>query len=121
MFRASHRLHTLLLSASALSLCVSAAHAQQNASQARSGDMEEVVVTATRQAEVLSKVPISVAAITNQQMEDRGIKKFADTIRFTPDIKLNGSPDSGNTIAIRGIASTAGASTTGVYLDDVPI
>jgi len=121
MFRASHRLRSLLVSASAFSLCATVAYAQQNPSSPRSGNMEEIVVTATRQAEVLSKVPISVAAITNQQMEDRGIKEFADTIRFTPGIKLNGNPDSGNTIAIRGIASTAGAATTGVYLDDVPI
>jgi iron complex outermembrane receptor protein len=117
----SNRLRSVLMSAAAVSICAGGGAFAQTTPSRRSVDAEEVVVTATRQAEVLSKVPISVAAITNQQMEDRGIKEFADTIRFTPGIKLNGNPDSGNTIAIRGIASTAGASTTGVYLDDVPI
>ena len=84
-------------------------------------NLETVIVTSTRQAQELSKVPLSVTAITNQELLDRGIKEFADTIKFTPGIQLNGNPDSGNNISIRGISSSAGASTTGIYLDDVPL
>lgn len=101
--------------------CTASTAYAQTAQSNGDGDIESVIVTATRQAEVLSKVPASVTAITNAQMQDRGIKEFADTIKFTPGIQLNGDSDSGNTISIRGISSSAGASTTGIYLDDVPL
>jgi iron complex outermembrane recepter protein len=42
-----------------------------------------------------------------------------DVARFTPGINIDNSGT--NNIAIRGIASTGGAGTTGIYLDDTPI
>ena len=92
------------------------------ASDAASGDtgpLEEIVVTATRHEENLSKVPISVTAMTQDDMDVRGIKDILDVARFTPGINIDNSGT--NNIAIRGIASTGGAGTTGIYLDDTPI
>ena len=37
------------------------------------GALQEVVVTATRREESLSKVPISVTAMTQENLDDRGI------------------------------------------------
>ncbi|MEI9929067.1 MAG: TonB-dependent receptor [Rhizomicrobium sp.] len=82
------------------------------------GKIEEVVVTATRRAEVLSKVPESVSAFTTEKMDTLGIKNFADVARFTPGVTFD--PDD-NSISIRGISSDAGSGTTGIYLDDTPI
>jgi iron complex outermembrane recepter protein len=97
------------------------AEAQGSASEAAasSGPLQEIVVTATRHEESLSKVPISVTALTQDAMDVRGIKDILDVARFTPGINIDNSGT--NNIAIRGIASTGGAGTTGIYLDDTPI
>ncbi len=83
------------------------------------GRSQEIVVTSTRHEESLSKVPISVTALTTEMMDVRGIKDFQDVARFTPGVQIDNSGT--NNISIRGIASTGGAGTTGIYLDDTPI
>jgi outer membrane receptor protein involved in Fe transport len=78
----------------------------------------EIVVTATRQDALLSKVPVSVSAFNQKALDLKGAKTLADVVRFTPGIQF----DTGsNQIAIRGISSNAGAGTTGIYIDDTPI
>jgi len=89
------------------------------AESAEAGPLQEIVVTATRHEENLSKVPLSVTALTQDAMDVRGIKDILDVARFTPGINIDNSGT--NNIAIRGIASTGGAGTTGIYLDDTPI
>src|SRR5580765_5192807 len=68
-----------------------------------SAGVEEVVVTAQRRSEVLSKVPASISAFTNERMEQLNIKDFSQLVKFTPGVTLN--TDSGN-ISIRGVNST---------------
>ncbi len=94
------------------------AQAEQPAAGSAPGP-EEIVVTATRRSEVLSKVPISISAFTQESLDARGVKDFTDLVRFTPGVTLdtNGT----NNISIRGISSSAGAGTTGIYIDDTPI
>ncbi len=81
--------------------------------------MQEVTVTASRREESLSKVPISVSAYTQEAMDIKGIKDIDDIARYTPGVRIDSSQT--NQIAIRGIASTGGSGTTGIYIDDVPI
>ena len=83
------------------------------------GPLQEIVVTATRHEESLSKVPISVTALTQEAMDIRGIKDIQDVARFTPGVRIDNTGT--NNIAIRGISSSGGAGTTGIYLDDTPI
>jgi outer membrane receptor protein involved in Fe transport len=83
------------------------------------GPLQEITVTATRHEESLSKVPISVTALTQEAMDIRGIKDFQDIVHFTPGVNIDNSGT--NNIAIRGIASSGGAGTTGLYIDDTPI
>ncbi|HTV76749.1 MAG TPA: TonB-dependent receptor [Steroidobacteraceae bacterium] len=89
------------------------------AAPADSGGLQEVVVTATRREQSLSKVPISITAMSADDMETRGIKDIADLARFTPGITVDA--DGTNKIAIRGISSSGGSGTTGIYIDDTPI
>ncbi len=99
--------------------------AQTVGAAADGGELAEVVVTATRQAQSESKVPISLTALTEKDLDVLGAKQIDDIARFTPG--LNFSRDSfaglGNRsqISIRGIESGVGASTTGIYIDDTPI
>ena len=81
--------------------------------------LEEVTVTATRQEESLSRVPISVSVETRDAMDLKGIKDFSDVVRFTPGVAFDA--DETNRISIRGISSSGGSGTTGIYIDDVPI
>ena len=84
-----------------------------------SGGLEEIVVTATRREENLSKVPISISAYTQETMDNKGIKDFTDIVRFTPGVTIDAGLT--NSVSIRGISSSGGAGTTGIYIDDTPI
>ena len=95
---------------------------QEQAPAAETGavaGLQEVVVTATRREESLSRVPISVMALTEEALDARGIKDFSEVARFTPGVSFDTSGT--NNIAIRGISGTGGAGTTGIYIDDTPI
>src|SRR5580704_10828657 len=94
-------------------------NAPVSAPESSSNGLQEIVVTATRHEESLSKVPISVTALTQDAMDERGIKDFQDIARFTPGVNIDNSGT--NAISIRGISSSAGAGTTGIYIDDTPI
>ncbi len=97
-------------------------HAQTANEEPAVTEIQEVTVTATRRAEPLSKVAISVSSIGAEEMTSRGVKQFDDLIRLTPGLNLTRQSATGaNQIAIRGISSDAGSGTTGVYIDDTPI
>jgi iron complex outermembrane recepter protein len=110
-------LSALFCAAAALSPV--AIHAADTGADEATGPLTEIVVTATRHEESLSKVPISVTAMTQEDLDVRGVKDFQDVARFTPGVDIDNSGT--NNISIRGIASTGGAGTTGIYLDDTPI
>ncbi len=96
--------------------------AQTADSFAQGPALEEVVVTASRREESLSKVPISVEAFSQEQMDAQGLKSLDDVVRYTPGLTLTRTGFTGaNQISIRGISSAAGAGTTGIYIDDTPV
>lgn len=84
--------------------------------------LEEIVVTATRQTSTVNKVALSVTAVTQKDLDAQGVKTVQDFARATPSVVFTRSGSEGNpNITIRGISSTLGAPTTGVYLDDTPV
>ena len=111
-------------------LAVSASATAQTApTGASSGGLDEIVVTATRREERLQDVPISVTAFSQEKLDAQGLKNIDDLTRLSPGVTFSrngmGSSanynDEGSDINIRGIDSTAGTSTTGIYIDDTPI
>lgn len=80
----------------------------------------EIIVTATRKATAVSRVPISISAYDQVKMDTQGIRGVDDIARLTPGVTFSRSGRS-STISIRGITSTVGAATTAVYIDDTPI
>jgi outer membrane receptor protein involved in Fe transport len=117
----------LLGGAAALVLSAEGARAQNQAAGATNAapELEEIVVTATRRAENIERVPVSVVAYSQALMDDQGIKQIDDIARLTPDIQFtHTSGSAGNNISnisIRGIGSDVGAATTGIYIDDTPV
>jgi outer membrane receptor protein involved in Fe transport len=97
--------------------------AAQAGEPAAANQLEEVVVTATRQADTVNRVPLSVTAQTQRAMDQQGIRNVADLQGAAPALVVTSqtNPSVAN-IAVRGISDLGqGAPTTGFYLDDTPI
>jgi iron complex outermembrane receptor protein len=93
------------------------------------GGLEEIVVTAQRREQRLADVPMSITTFSQEKLDQQGLRSIDDLTRLTPGVTFTrnamGSTgdynDEQSDISIRGIDSTAGTSTTGIYIDDTPI
>jgi iron complex outermembrane recepter protein len=86
--------------------------------------LQEITVTATRREESVLKVPISIQAITEKDLTDRGAISIADIGAMTPGLQFDlayPGISTYTTISIRGMNANIGASVVGVYVDDTPI
>jgi iron complex outermembrane receptor protein len=92
---------------------------------ANASALEEIVVSATKREEPLSKVPISATVFSAEAIDAAGIKGIAELAALTPGVEYDSNAHWGagvlTNLAIRGIDSRVGPSTTGVYIDDAPI
>jgi outer membrane receptor protein involved in Fe transport len=86
-----------------------------------SSGLEEVQVTATRVTETANRIPMSISAVTQQTLDQIGIKSASDLAQVVPALTLVNQTAGVATFAIRGIVATTGAATTGVYLDDTAL
>ncbi len=117
-----HKLALAINTALFPALAATATQAQQ---------LEEVVVTATKQAASLQDIAVTVSAVTQERLEQFGVDNFEDYLIQLPGVTAGGSGPGQNTIYIRGVASTTpNLSTTGVagiapnvalYLDEQPL
>ena len=85
--------------------------------------LENIVVTATKRKEDVTKIPLSITVLSGEALEDQHITNIADLTRSVPNLSFSGGAQGGGSglsnIELRGISSQAGSSTVGVYLDDV--
>ncbi len=90
--------------------------------------IQEIVVTAQRRSESIQDVPITIQAVTGEQLKQLNIQTFDDLIRYTPNVTFSGNgPGTGN-IFMRGLSSggsgnqsqstTAPFPNVALYLDD---
>jgi iron complex outermembrane recepter protein len=112
---------TSALSKVTLMLAIGACGVARAATSA-SDDLSEVMVTAQKITENLRTVPISVSVLGADQLRDQHIVDIGDLTRAVPNVSFSsqGNPG-GSAIEMRGISSSAGASTVGIYLDEVSI
>jgi outer membrane receptor protein involved in Fe transport len=84
---------------------------------------EEVVITAQKRTEDIKDVPISVSAINGDELQAKHILTYDDISREVPGVNFNslGASEGLTNIEIRGVSSTAGSATVGLYIDDVSI
>lgn len=82
----------------------------------------EIIVTAQKREQDLLDVPLSIQAVSGEQLEREGSKELNDLIESIPGASSVSRTAPGfETIQIRGIASgTTGDATVGYYVDDVP-
>ena len=109
---------SLFLAAATLPLLASGAAWAATADNTGAASVSEVVVTATRQSQAISKVAESVSAYTAAKLEVLNVKSFADLAKYTPGVTFDTDR---HDVSIRGIDSQAGSGTTGIYIDDTPI
>ena len=82
-----------------------ASSALAQTSRGASAILEEVVVTATKRAENLQDVPISVQALTGDSMRAQGALTFDDYVNFMPNVTEAGNGPGNKEVYIRGSAT----------------
>jgi len=113
----------MILSAPALAQApaADAAAADAAAAEAEQG-LGEIVVTATRSAQSIQKVPISMQALGAEKLQERQVKGLSDFAALLPSVSFEGIGPGRNTAFFRGIVPAGGAyASVGYYLDDMPI
>jgi iron complex outermembrane recepter protein len=111
--RKSTSLLSLAISAAGITLAAAPAHSQLV--------LEEVIVTAQKRAESLQDVPISVAAMSGEKMDDNGILDLEELTQYIPNVNINQGRAQPN-MFIRGIGSGTNAGfeqSVGMYVDGV--
>src|SRR5258708_17519837 len=88
--------------------------------------LDEVVVTARKREENLRDVPVSIGVIDGAAIDNLRVQDMEDITRILPGVSFaphqNGPAGQGqDNIAIRGISSTVGNPTVGIYVDEVPL
>lgn len=82
----------------------------------------EIIVTATRRAESIQKVPISVQALSTEKLAERQVKGLSDLVTLLPSVSFAGLGPGRQTTYFRGIVPAGGTyASVGYYLDDIPI
>ncbi|HEY1606278.1 MAG TPA: TonB-dependent receptor [Allosphingosinicella sp.] len=90
-------------------------------------DEQEIVVTATKRAENLQNVPLSIQALGTQRLEEANVSNFNDYTKLTPSVSFQTTAPGVTNVYIRGVASggdgnhSGSLPSVGVYLDEQPI
>ena len=108
-----------LLKLTALTLAMASAAG----SYAQQVGLEEIVVTATRRDAGLQSVPISITAVSAEDLDDRGITSFADVSKIAAGVYLEQLTNLTNvSLRIRGVGTagnSAASPSVGVLVDGV--
>ena len=126
------RMRTALLLASCLSPCIAYAQSSANSNPPNTNNTSspvstvgEVVVTAQKRSERIQDVPLSITAVTSDQLTKRGITSAADLEKIAPGFTFAESQYGTPVFSIRGVGfyneQVAAAPTVAVYTDQLPL
>jgi len=85
---------------------------------------DEIVVTAQKRAQALQDVPLSISALTAEQIEKRGFDGFTDYARSVPGLSFVDRGSGRNKITLRGVSTGVDQnhqSPVGIYIDETPV
>lgn len=109
--------------ATLVALAVSAGVSPSGFTQSGAAALEEVVVTATRRSESVQDVAMSISALSESDLADRGISSFTEIQGMAPSLYLDQSANMTTAeVFIRGVGTTANTPTSpsvGVVVDGV--
>jgi iron complex outermembrane receptor protein len=117
------------LSSAALFACAIAtpamAQAQQPPTPPRDQDIsndsgEAIVITATKRAEALLKIPQSVSVVGGDTLERQQATNIQDFANLVPGLSLTETNPGNTRIVLRGINTGGVGATVGVYVDETP-
>ena len=95
------------------------AQAQEAGELAAAG---EIVVTAQKRVQNVQDVPISIAVVSGEALQEQGAASLVDYAGFVPGMNVSNSGTPGQTtITLRGVAPLNSGQTVGIYLDDAPV
>ncbi len=121
------KLHCAVLTALAASGSLYAEEAKKKEKAA----IEIIEVTATKRSESIQEVPITVTAVTGDNLERLGVSNFDEYVEFLPNVVFQGTGPGQNEIYTRGAATTqtsiavssvqALQPSVAFYLDEQPV
>lgn len=116
------RFKHLLCGVSGLVLVAAATSAASQTQQAAPTTVGAVVVTATKRATSLEKIPASISALSGAEIAERGTQDLAQIVELTPGVNLTTPADNADRITIRGIASEVNTNpTAGMFYGDISL
>src|SRR5262249_9798262 len=90
-----------------------------------SNSIDTIVVTATRRAESVLNVPISISAVSERQLREAGAQQAADVVHMVPGLAYTENSPGQAILAVRGIQTGAVfgnlQQAVALYFDDVPV
>jgi iron complex outermembrane receptor protein len=109
-----------IIATSIAALCCFSAQAEEEAS---GEEIEQIMVTAQKRSQRIIDVPVSIAAISGEEMETAGIQQLSELSDYIPNLNIQSSESLSSAVYIRGVGADSrniGFDTrVGVYIDGV--
>jgi iron complex outermembrane receptor protein len=116
--KSNHKLTCAILAA--LSAPAGAAYAAGEAGAPASSGIEEIIVTAQRRNESIQDVPITIQAVTGDQLTQLNITTFDDVLKLLPNVTFSSNgPGQGN-IYMRGLSVGFAGSQSSASINPFP-
>jgi iron complex outermembrane receptor protein len=90
-----------------------------NADSSRS--LDEIIVTASKRAESIQDVPVSILALDSTALDEHQVVSLDDYTKLLPGVSIDSFGPGQADISFRGITTRTGTPTSGLYIDDIPI
>lgn len=99
--------YTMMAASSSIAFCSLPLHAQDTAtSEIEAQGPDTIVVTAQRRAETAQDVPVSLTALSAEQLEEAGVRDIIDLQKVAPSFFAGSPPQvAGTRLNIRGLGS----------------
>ncbi|HBL92002.1 MAG TPA: TonB-dependent receptor, partial [Hyphomonas sp.] len=119
---------SLVVLATGLAMGASAQEEPSSDSELRA---QTITVTATRRAESVQDIPLNIAALGGEQIEEQGFDELADVLAYVPGINVvDRGGRQGNPVIVRGLnadglgsgdGNNDGGGTVATYLGEIPL
>jgi iron complex outermembrane receptor protein len=88
----------------------------------KAGQLEEIVVTAEKRASTVQKTPISMTAMTGDDLQNVGLTSAQSIAEMVPGVSVASNGPGQAQYEMRGLSADGGqAPTVGFYIDEIPI